>query len=707
VSDRQAPAGASPLDRLVRAYPLLLAYLVLLVLYAWQSTRHPTPWLFTDELEWAARSQGVAHHGVPELRLHRTAFGSLYEYLIAPAWWAGATGSAYAAAKYINVVVMTAALFPAYALARLFVPRWAALASGVAAAAIPSLVYTGLLIPESLAYLWSTLTLWLLARTLLWPSRRNALLAGLAAVLGPAMRSELSMLIATALFAAVVTAATGARGRRLIGSWSRRERIGAAVLLVGLAVVAGAFANHHSYSWQIGMHFHDRAFTYGLWALGAFTIGVGVLPAFATLAWLLGNRFRAPADRALGALLVGSLVAFGLYTAVKASYLSTTFAIRVEERNLIYLAPVVFTVTARWAASGRTRPVAAVLAGSAVGYLLATTPYHNNEHFYSDAPGLSVLQWMNRSWRVTTSDAENLLFGILVGSFVLALLLEVIARRGVPRRLALPAGALLAVAVVGWNLWGEAAAADASNSFARDFRGVLPTPPDWIDRATGRARTMFIGESLAGSNAFWSLEFWNQSIKDVWSVDATAPGPGPVVTPNFRDTSGAVEPQLPLRWVVAAPGVDPAGHLQETVGGLRLYRVGRPIRIADAEGGISTDAAWMSTAAWYYRFATDGPRAGIATVSLSRAAACGGFPPSHITIRLSSLRIDDEGQPVAGKLLAVRRRIVRSNPCDTTVVKIPARTPFRLDVIARGTFQPSQYDLRQLSAQVGFGFTPR
>ena len=50
---------------------------------------------------------------------------------------------------------------------------------------------------------------------------------------------------------------------------------------------------------------------------------------------------------------------------------------------------------------------------------------------------------------------------------------------------------------------------------------------------------MFIGKSLQGSNAFWSIEFWNQSISDVWSVDATAPPPGPSVTPDFTNLDGA------------------------------------------------------------------------------------------------------------------------------------------------------------------------
>jgi hypothetical protein len=708
VTSSTAAGGRSWLDRLLSAYPLVLAYLVLLILYAWQTTKHSTPWLYTDELEWASLSRGVAHHGVPELRLHPASYGSLYTYLIAPAWWLGATGPGYAAAKYINAVVMTASLFPGYALARLFVPRLAAIACGIATAAIPTLAYTGILIPETFAYFWSTLVLWLLARTFVVRSRSSVAVAVASLVLAPLVRNQLGVLIAAALIACAVMAATGSRGRHLIRAWSWGERAGAAVLLVGALIWLGAFATHHSYSWEIGTHFHHRMLVYGLWAFGAFAIGVGVLPVFVTLTWLLGARFRSVDERALAATLIGATCGFGIYTAVKASYISTNFAIRVEERNLVYLAPVVFAVTARWLLMGRARVLPAVLAAASVWYLLDTTPYHNNEHFYSDAPGLSILQWLNQKWYFTTTDAQRLVFGILIGSVVLAVVREAALRRGGLRRVGAAAAAVLAVATIAWNLTGEIAAANASNSYSRTYV-ALPSPPDWIDRATGRARTMFIGQSLGGSATFWSLEFWNQSIGDVWSVDSSAPGPGPTTTPNYLDLTGAIDPQLPLDWIVAAPGVDPVGKLVQTAGGLRLFHVTHPIRIADAEGLVSLDASWMSTSAWYYRFTSAGTKPGFAVVTLSRPAACGTHPPSYITIKLSRLRITKhpDSQPVAGRLLAVRKVTVRSNPCVAKVVRIPARTPYRIDVSAVGTFQPSQFDLRQLSAQISFGFEAR
>ncbi len=420
----------SRVDRLLGAYPLVLAYVALLIALLLASEQAPDAAGSSPTSCSGPISRGALRITASRSCACRTSpFSSLYAYLIAPAWWASTSSAGYAAAKYINVVVMTASLFPAFALARLFVPRLPAIACGIATAAIPAFYYTGLLIPEPLAYFWACLTLWLVGRALLNPTRRTIAAAVIALVIAPAVRSELTVLILTAIVGGITMAATSDRGRELVGSWSWRERIGAAVLVVGFAVFLGAAGNHHSYTWQIGAHFHHRMFTYGLWAVGSFTIGIGILPVLVALAWLLGNRFRTAEDRALGGLLLGAVLAFGLYTAVKASYLSTNFAIRVEERNLIYVAPVVFAVLARWAISGRIRIVPLLLSGAAVWYLLDTTPLHNTEHLYSDAPGLAVLQWLNQKVYFTTTDADRLLYSILAGSIAVVLLLELGRRR--------------------------------------------------------------------------------------------------------------------------------------------------------------------------------------------------------------------------------------------------------------------------------------
>jgi hypothetical protein len=702
---RQAP-GRTLLDRLVAAYPLVLAYIVLLILYAWQTTRHSTPWNFTDELKWALLSRSIAHTGHAMLLEAAAPYGSVYSYFLAPAWWAGASLPGYTAAKYLNAFAMTASLFPAYLFGRMFLPRPAAWFAAIGTAAIPALAYTGLLIPESLAYLWSTIAILLLARALLRPTWLSIALAAAAAAAGPLVRSQLAILMLTVAIAGALAVFWSARGRELRLGWSRGERLRAFVLFVGLVIFVDVLIAQHSYQWFIGTHFWHRAFTYGLWALGAFTIGVGVLPVLFALAWALSARVADRVDRTLLAIFVGAVVSFALYAAVKASYESTVFSIRIWERNVIYLGPVVFVAAARWVVAGRRRLVPLLVAACATGYLLATTPYHAYEHFYSDAPGLSILQWLNRTWSLTIPDLQRVLFGILAFGVLLALAATFQER--LPRRLVQAAGgvvvAVTAIAVLAWNLTGEIAAANASNSFSKTIV-ALPTPPDWIDRATGRERTLFVGQQLSNSNAFWSIQFWNQSIQDVWTVDGSYPGLGQTWTPNFGGADGEViGPRISDRWGVAPENITLAGRSQEVAGGLRLYRLAQPIRITSFSQGVSPDG-WMSTESSYLHFGKPDARPGTAFVSMSRAAACGDIAPSILTIRVSRLNIDLNTQPTAGRRLAVKRVLVRSNPCQKSkTVRFRVRPPFRIDVTATGLFRPA--DGRQLSVQVGYAFKP-
>jgi hypothetical protein len=122
--------------------------------------------------------------------------------------------------------------------------------------------------------------------------------------------------------------------------------------------------------------------------------------------------------------------------------------------------------------------------------------------------------------------------------------------------------------------------------------------------------------------------------------------------------------------------------------------------------GITPDG-WMTTSAIFNTFAPNGPRRGTAVVTLTRGPACNGLPAPHVTIRASRMRLNADSQPVPGRLLALRRVVVPTKPpCPTVTVRVPVSTPFILTATADRTFQPSQYDPRQLSAQAGFGFEP-
>jgi hypothetical protein len=266
--------------------------------------------------------------------------------------------------------------------------------------------------------------------------------------------------------------------------------------------------------------------------------------------------------------------------------------------------------------------------------------------------------------------------------------------------------AVVGALVVGWNLTGEISAADQAVSPAKFQRSLIPTPPDWVDQTNGRARSFFIGRSLQNSNAFWTTEFWNQSIGEVWSVDASAPPPGPTRTPNFLGTDGSLDPQLPVDWVVAQPDLPMRGKVVQRAGGLVLYRVSHPIRMIGFDSGITPDG-WMTlgTPSRFVRFGTH-PVLGTLSISASRAsaAACGALAPSHFTFRVYRLRIDEYGQPAPGPPETTARTVVRSTPCENKLLRVRAVAPFLVVGSARGAFTSG--DGRKLTAQVGYSFTP-
>src|SRR4051794_21400420 len=145
------PAAQRPrtaVDRFYAAFPLATVYLWLLVLYGWQASRQPTPWLFLDEIKFTRIARGLADHLHPVVMGENTSLGSLATILMAPAWWLGSVGDGYAVAKWIGVACMTATLFPAYALARLVVGRWAALFAATGAVVAPALGYSIFLVEE-------------------------------------------------------------------------------------------------------------------------------------------------------------------------------------------------------------------------------------------------------------------------------------------------------------------------------------------------------------------------------------------------------------------------------------------------------------------------------------------------------------------------------------------------------------------------------
>ncbi len=194
-------------------------------------------------------------------------FGSLYTYLVAPAWWLDPT-DAWEAAKLIGVLVMTAAIFPAYGLARFVVSRPWAIAAAIGAVAAPPLAYAPYLLEEPLAYPFSTTALWAITAAIARPTWRRLALAGALCLVAPFVRGELAVLLVVYCAGLFVLLWRTDRFTRWRTDWSAGDWVGAVTLASGAALAVSAAAGHRSDAWYVATGFEKhRVLDHGLWSL--------------------------------------------------------------------------------------------------------------------------------------------------------------------------------------------------------------------------------------------------------------------------------------------------------------------------------------------------------------------------------------------------------------------------------------------------------
>jgi hypothetical protein len=694
-------------DRLAAALPLLLVFVWLLLVYAWQAWRVPSPWLFSDELEYTQLARSLAETGETARRGAPHPYGSLYVVATAPAWLIGDTQTAYEAAKYIGVLLMTAVLFPVYGLARLLVAPPYALFAAAGAAAIPAFMYSGLLLVEPLAYPYAALSFLLFVRALAGPTIRSVAGAALVAAVGPLVRPQFGVLAVVLALAAALALVGSPRGRAAFARLSRWDRVGVATLALGGLVLANELATHRSVPWEHATrHWKDRILDYALDAGGALAIGIGVLPAIAGIA-ALGLAVRERDDlrlRAFGAVAAAALVSFGFYAGVKAAYLSTIWESRIPERNIIYVAPLLFVGTAVLL-ERRRLPIAWAAAATAfVGAVLLTTKLELS-YPYFEAPGFSILTLANRhlEW-----DAAMLRTGLVVVLAVSVLLLVLARLAAGRRRLAGAVAATAAVLVLAWNLTGQLGASDGSHVQAEFLLSGYTTPVDWVDRATGGADALYLGQQIQDANQIHLVEFWNRSIKGMWSLDGTARGPGPTRTPDVAE-DGALVPDPGFGYVVAEPGIELVGEVVAEDRGLRVFRIEPPLRLREASTGVYEDG-WSGPSSTYTRYDTPGGRPGTIHVNVSRLGWAGTNIPSEVRIRVGPLVVAEGGVPQIGRVTAEETWVVHNQTEKTFPIPTPA-PPFQVDVAIDPPFvpadeDPSSTDRRIVGAQLSYRFLP-
>jgi hypothetical protein len=417
----------------------------------------------------------------------------------APAWLIQSTPVAFAVVKAMNVAIMSAAVFPAYSLARRVARPSYALLAAAAAVAGPAMLFAPYLMSEALAYPVFLLALATMVRAIERPSRRMEVAVPVVCLAAVLTRIQFVVLPVAYL---VTVPLVGVLCRERLRETVRRHSLSMGVLL-GLAVlpVATGGAVLGTYVGATTLHFDPAAvlrwsgFTA---ALLPFVAGWLVVPGALLGLILLSGRPRSRADAAFGTLAVTSVVLvlleIGLIAAGEAG--------RSVERYAIYLIPlaaIAFFAYAERGAPWRRLYAALALAGAGTAWML-DFPARAGTAFTFDTPTFSIYGqtaiWLGHA------NAATIFAGVpLFGGIALALL-------PLRRRLA-PAG--VGVATVALLLLSGIPAYAGDHAMTR---GTLELragdPPDWLDRSRlGPADYL----QLPGGSAHygWILETWNRS----------------------------------------------------------------------------------------------------------------------------------------------------------------------------------------------------
>jgi hypothetical protein len=520
------------------------------------------------------------------------AYGFVYPLLLAPAWALfEAVPAAYTAAKAINAVAISLALVPAYLLARRVVSVTGALAVAVLTAALPSLLYAGMLMTENAFFPLFLLAALALVAALDEPSWSRVLLLLGAIGLAFATRAQAVVLVPAMLTAPLVLALVERRSPR--PWWRLYAATAAGAVLVVLAQLArgrspldllGAYRSVRDQPYDV-----VEVLRWLFWHVAELDLSVGILP-FAAFLLLLGLAPRLePRERTL-------LVGTGVLTAwmlVQVAAFASRYSLRVEERNLFHVVPFLLIALVLWVERGLPRP--RLVAGIAVGVaavLPAFVPFVRLIGVSATSDTFGLLAWWDvHEWGI---PLDRLWLAALAGGALAAALLLL-----VPGRLGwiLPLVTLTFLLVTSQPVEARIRTA----AVGALFQGIT-TDRDWIDRAVGPDADV---AALWAGRADWLTvgenEFFNRSVGDVyWLRD---PLPVGLRQQEARPDPDTGELGVDAPYVLAHASVPVAGRVVagDATKGMRLVRATRPVRLAYTTTGLYDDG-WSGPTFSYRRF---------------------------------------------------------------------------------------------------------
>jgi hypothetical protein len=567
------------------------------------------PWIMIDEIVYSELAKSFASTGHFAVRDVPTGgYGVVYPMLISPAYALfRSIPTAYSALKGINSLLMSLAAVPAYLLARRVVSMWSALVVALLTVAIPSTLYAGTVMTENAFYPVFLLAALALVVALERPRFMTVILFLIALALAYETRAQAVAVLPAALTAPLVSAALARRPREISAHRLLYLLVGGLSALFLLAEIArgrsvssllGAYAAATHQSYDVG-----TVARWLLWHLAELDFYVGVVPVLALILLSARGPALSAAERAVVATTLSLLVWVGVEVAAFASQPSVQ---RIEERNLFYLAPLLFTCLMMWIERGLPRPRAAfTVGGVAVVALAAAIPYERfiDTSATSDTFGVLALWSMAEWFSVPAQDIRWVVAGIAVVFVAVAFF--------VPRRAAL----VLPLLVLGLYVAAVQPIDSRTHraSIGALFQGITRADRDWITAAAGSRDPGSVAILWAGATDRLTVnenEFFNRDVGPVYTLNGPVPG-------GLAQTALRIDPSTG-RYLAAGNNVQVRDVLVETgtsvVGrkigadqrkGLVLLRVDGPLRAVYLVHGIDADA-WAGRTATYRQFACDG-----------------------------------------------------------------------------------------------------
>jgi Dolichyl-phosphate-mannose-protein mannosyltransferase len=471
------------------------------------------PWIMIDELVYSELAKGIAESGRLEIRGEAvgTAYGVVYPLLIAPAYALfDSVPSAYAAAKAINGIAISLAAVPAYFLARRVVqPGLALLAAGLSVA-LPSMLYAGTLMTENAFYplfLCAALAL-VLALERPTPGRVLVLLA--VGAIAFATRAQALVLVPALLVAPLLIAPRRLRDYRWL--YGLTAAAGLAVLLVqlvrgrSLLDLLGAYRVTGEERYDV-----SEVARWLLYHAAELDLSLGVAP-FAALLLL---ALTLPRLEARDRVFVAAAVSLSACLLVQVAAFASRHSLRVEERNMFYLAPLFLIALLLWIERGLPRPpLPTAIAAVTAAVLPALLPFSTliGVSAVSDTFGL-LPWWTVHEWGVAL---DRLWVVVLLCCAWAAALFVLVSPRWA---LVLPALLLLFFAVSTQPV----AERTRTASIGALFQGITRPERDWVDRAAdGEVVAVWTGRN--DSLTVLENEFFSRSVGRVYTTSAQVPG---------------------------------------------------------------------------------------------------------------------------------------------------------------------------------------